>query len=105
MTGNKTREPTLAEVMKEIKKYKDETTKYKDETIKGIIGESKKAMLLTLAAFGASIVFFGLSYFWQRITSTWGIGLTTIPIVAVGLLVMIEAALIANRMKKDSKDK
>ncbi|MFW6105395.1 MAG: hypothetical protein ACOC7P_02310 [Chloroflexota bacterium] len=90
MAANETREPTLAEIMKEIRDSKDETIKN--------IESLRRSMLPTHVAVGIAITFFGLSYFLPRLetitlgtSDLWdilGILISAIP-MAVGVIVMI----------------
>ena len=89
MAGNETREPTLGEIMEEIKKSKDETMK----RIEG----SRIAMWLTPAAFGGSIALFGLTRLIRVPISDWGGLWPEGVIVVVGLGFMFWAQRMATR--------
>jgi uncharacterized membrane protein YjjP (DUF1212 family) len=80
MAANETREPTLAEVIEEVRKSKLETIK----TIEG----SRISIWVTILAIGGSVTFFGLSYLTRLINGTWNIVSSSIFIAAVGLVVV-----------------
>ncbi len=89
MTENETRQPTLNEIMEEIKKSRDDAMKE--------IESSRISMWLTPAVFGASIAIFGISYLARLTTSTWGIYSLGIPIFVIGLAFMVWARRMAKK--------
>jgi hypothetical protein len=97
MATNETREPTLAEIMEEIKKSKN-------ETIKKIEG-SRIAMWLTPAAFGGSIALFGLARLVGVPLSTWRVWWPDAVIVVVGLGFMFWAQRMATRAQRQFRGK
>jgi len=88
MTENETRQPTLNEIMEEVKKSKDEVIKE--------IESSRISMWLTPAAFGASVALFGLALL---TTGTWDIYSSGI-ISAVGLAFMMWARHMAKKAQR-----
>lgn len=98
MTENKRREPTLADVMREIKRCRKEAAKSRIE-------EFNRAVVFMIVAFGASIALFGLSYVPEPQLSIWSNWLRAGPAIAVGVFLMILAAHMAGKKRKNvSKD-
>ena len=126
MAGNETREPTLGEIMEEIKKSKDEIIKEiegsrisreptlgeimeeikksRDEAVKSSEG-SRISIWITVAAFGGSIAVVGLSYFARFMSSSWDIMSSAIVISAVGIGFMIWSRHMARRAQARFRDK
>jgi len=97
MAGNETREPTLAEIIGEIGKSKDEVMKN--------IEHSRIAMWLTPAAFGGSIALFGLARLGGVPLSAWHVWLPDAAIVIAGLGFMFWARRMATRAQQRFRDK
>jgi hypothetical protein len=97
MTTGETKEPTLTEIMGEIKKSKDEVIKQAEK--------SRISMWLTVAAFGASVVLFGGSVLARLTTSPSGIYSSGILISAIGLAFMIWARSMATKRQQEFKTK
>lgn len=97
MTTGETKEPTLTELMEEIKKSKDEVIKQAEK--------SRISMWLTVAAVGASITLFGASVLARVAVSTSGIYSSTLPIIAVGFGVMIWARSSTKKREQEFKTK
>jgi len=92
MAGNETREPTLGEIMEEIKESKDEAIKS---------GEgSRIAMWLTPAAFGGSIALFGLARLAGVSLSDWGVWWPDALIAIAGLVFMFWSRHMATRAQE-----
>jgi hypothetical protein len=97
MAGNETREPTLTEIVEEIKKSKD-------ETIRKLEG-SRVAMWLTPAAFGGSIALFGLARLVGVQLTAWRAWWPDAGIVIIGLGFMFWARHMATRAQQQFKRK
>jgi len=92
MAADETREPTLGEIMEEIKKSRD-------ETMKGIEG-SRIAMWVTPSAFGGSIAIFGLARLAGVPFSAWGVHWPDVAIVCAGLGFMLLCLRMATRAQE-----
>jgi len=92
MTGDEKREPTLGEIMEEVKKSRDDSMK----KIEG----SRIAMWLTPAAFGGSIALFGVAG-----VKGWPPNPGDVGIFVVGLGFMFWARHMATRAQRQFKEK
>lgn len=97
MEGKEKEEPTLNEIMKEIKKSRDEATKSSEG--------SRISIWLTTAAFGGSIALVGLSYFMRFLSSSWDIMSSAIFISAVGFGFMAWSRHMARRRQNEFRRK
>jgi hypothetical protein len=97
MAENEGREPTLAEIMEEIKKSRDETMK----RIEG----SRIAMWITPAAFGGSITLFGLASLLTVPISAWNVWWPDAVIMVMGLGFMFWARSMAIRAQERFRDR
>ena len=126
MGTNETREPTLGEIMAEIKNSKGEVIKkvegsriLREPTLGEIMGEIEKSkneamksgegsrisIWLTVAAFGGSMAAVGLSYLGRLLTGPWDIVSSAVFIGVVGVGVMVWARHMARRRQDEFRAK